>query len=121
VQFYISEADFAHGTNLIFDIAEDKVGETFSSLEEVIKGSFKKLESVAEHEGFVTGVPTGFRDLDRYTAGLQPSDLIILAGRPSTGKTALARELRKYFGRKAKIFSLINIRDSERNYLYFLV
>jgi len=42
----------------IFDIAEDKIGETFSTLEEVIKGSFKKLESVAEHEGFVTGVPT---------------------------------------------------------------
>ena len=74
----------------IFNIAEDKIGETFSSLEEVIKGSFKKLESVAEHEGFITGVPTGFKDLDRYTAGLQPSDLIILAGRPSTGKTALA-------------------------------
>jgi replicative DNA helicase len=60
----------------IFDIAEQKIGEGFSTLEEVIKGSFKKLESVAEHEGFVTGVPTDFRDLDRLTAGLQPSDLI---------------------------------------------
>jgi len=74
----------------IFDIAEQKIGEGFSTLEEVIKGSFKKLESVAEHEGFVTGVPTDFRDFDRLTAGLQPSDLIIIAGRPSMGKTALA-------------------------------
>jgi replicative DNA helicase len=64
----------------IFDIAEDKIGESFSTLEDVIKGSFRKLESVAEHEGFITGVPTGFKDFDRYTAGLQPSDLIIIAG-----------------------------------------
>ncbi|MBN2124250.1 MAG: replicative DNA helicase, partial [Deltaproteobacteria bacterium] len=74
----------------IFDIAEDKIGESFSSMEDVVKQSFKRLESVAEHEGFVTGVPSGFKDLDRYTTGLQPSDLIILAGRPSMGKTALA-------------------------------
>ena len=75
---------------MIFDIAEDKIGDGFSSMEEVIKNSFKKLESVAEHEGFVTGVPTDFYDFDRLTAGLQPSDLIIIAGRPSMGKTALA-------------------------------
>jgi replicative DNA helicase len=74
----------------IFDIAEEKAGEGFSSLEGVIKKSFKRLETVSEHEGFVTGVPTDFHDLDRLTAGLQPSDLIIIAGRPSMGKTALA-------------------------------
>jgi replicative DNA helicase len=74
----------------IFDIAEDKVGEGFIPLDIVIKESFKKLESVAEHDGFITGVPTDFSDLDRLTAGLQPSDLIIVAGRPSMGKTSLA-------------------------------
>ncbi len=74
----------------IFDIAEDRAGEGFSSLHDVVKESFKKLESVAEHDGFVTGVPTDFDDFDRLTAGLQPTDLIILAGRPSMGKTALA-------------------------------
>ena len=74
----------------IFDIAEEKVGEGFSSLHDVVKESFKKLESVAEYEGFVTGVPTDFEDFDRLTAGLQPTDLIIIAGRPSMGKTALA-------------------------------
>ena len=74
----------------IFDIAEEKVGEGFSTLTEVIKSSFKKIESVAEHEGYITGVPTGFTNLDRLTTGLQPSDLIIIAGRPSMGKTALA-------------------------------
>jgi replicative DNA helicase len=74
----------------IFDIAEEKVGEGFSTLTEVIKSSFKKIESVAEHEGYITGVPTGFTNFDRLTTGLQPSDLIIIAGRPSMGKTALA-------------------------------
>jgi len=74
----------------IFGIAEEKVGEGFSTLTEVIKSSFKKIESVAEHEGYITGVPTGFTNFDRLTTGLQPSDLIIIAGRPSMGKTALA-------------------------------
>jgi replicative DNA helicase len=74
----------------IFDIAESKIGDSFASLEDVVKQSFKKLENVSELDGFVTGVPTGFDDFDRLTAGLQPSDLIIVAGRPSMGKTALA-------------------------------
>ena len=94
----------------IFNIAEQKIGEGFSTLEEVIKGSFKKLESVAEHEGFVTGLPTDFRDLDRLTAGLQPSDLIIIAGRPSMGKTALALNIGYNAAAKTKkavaVFSL---------------
>ncbi|MBN1103487.1 MAG: replicative DNA helicase, partial [Deltaproteobacteria bacterium] len=74
----------------IFDIAEDKIGEGFSSMEDVIKGSFRKLESVAEQDGYLTGMPTGFPEFDNLTAGLQPSDLVIIAGRPSMGKTALA-------------------------------
>ena len=73
----------------IFDIAEEKISQGFSSLKDIIKGSFRKVESVAEHDGFVTGVPTGFGDFDRLTAGLQPAELIIIAGRPSMGKTAL--------------------------------
>jgi replicative DNA helicase len=74
----------------IFEIAEAKVKEEFVELESIVKETFKKLESMSEQEGFITGVPSGFKDFDRFTAGLQPSDLIIIAGRPSTGKTALA-------------------------------
>ena len=74
----------------VFNIAEEKSGDGFISMDNIVKDSFKKLESVAEHDGFVTGVPTDFTEFDRYTAGLQPSDLIIIAGRPSMGKTALA-------------------------------
>ena len=75
---------------VIYDIAEEKVGEGLSPMESVIKDSFRKLESVAGSDGFVTGLASGFEDFDRLTAGLQPSDLIIVAGRPSMGKTALA-------------------------------
>jgi replicative DNA helicase len=94
----------------IFEIAEAQIREGFQSLEDVIKGSFRKLESMAEMEGFLTGVPTGFKDLDRYTAGLQPSDLIIIAGRPSMGKTALALNVgynaAKKTGKAVAVFSL---------------
>jgi replicative DNA helicase len=74
----------------IFDIAEEKISEGFASMENVVNESFKKLESVSAHDGFITGIPSGFNDFDRLTAGLQPSDMIIIAGRPSMGKTALA-------------------------------
>ena len=74
----------------IYDIAEEHVKEGFQSIKDVIKGSFKRLESMSEFEGYVTGIPTDFTDFDRLTAGLQPSDLIIIAGRPSMGKTAFA-------------------------------
>lgn len=74
----------------IFDIAEKRVGEGFESLKDIMTISFKRLESVSEHEGYITGIPTGFTDFDRLTTGLQPADLIIIAGRPSMGKTAFA-------------------------------
>jgi replicative DNA helicase len=94
----------------IYDIAEEQIGDGLQSLKDVIKGSFKKLESTRAFEGYVTGVPTGFTDFDRLTAGLQPSDLIIIAGRPSMGKTALALNMgyhaAKKTGKVVAVFSL---------------
>lgn len=94
----------------IFDIAEAQVREGFESLDQVMKSSFKKLETTAAFDGFVTGVPTDFRDFDRLTAGLQPSDLIIVAGRPSMGKTALALNIAHNAAKRTKkgvaVFSL---------------
>ena len=94
----------------IFDIAEEQVKEGFESLDQVIKGSFKKLEDTAAFDGFVTGVPTDFKAFDGYTAGLQPSDMIIIAGRPSMGKTALALNIgynaAKRTGKGVAVFSL---------------
>ncbi len=74
----------------IFDIAEEKISEGFSPMKSVIYESFKKLESVTADDGFITGVTTGFIEFDKLTAGLQPSDLVIIAARPSMGKTAFA-------------------------------
>ena len=94
----------------IFEIAEDRVKQGLQSLSDVITGSFKKLEDTAATEGYVTGVPSGFKDFDRLTAGLQPSDLIIIAGRPSMGKTALALNIGYNVAQKTRkgvaVFSL---------------
>jgi replicative DNA helicase len=73
---------------LIFNIQERKVREAFSKIADVLVGSLRTIERLYEDKQSVTGVPTGFADLDRMTAGLQPSDLIIIAGRPSMGKTS---------------------------------
>jgi replicative DNA helicase len=96
----ISEAcfEFANDTDevldlaeqSIFDIAERTIDQNFFPMNEVIKESFKKLESTSRKDSFITGVATGFTDFDNITSGLQPSDLIIIAGRPSMGKTSLA-------------------------------
>jgi replicative DNA helicase len=73
---------------LIFNIQERKVREAFSKIADILVGSLRTIERLYEDKQAVTGVPTGFADLDRMTAGLQPSDLVIVAGRPSMGKTA---------------------------------
>jgi replicative DNA helicase len=74
----------------IFDIAEKNIDKHFSPLNEVVKESFKRLETTSHKGKNITGIATGFPDFDNLTSGLQPSDFIILAGRPSMGKTALA-------------------------------
>ncbi len=74
----------------IFDIAQNKVRQPFYKISDVVRDTYAKIEEQFERKEAVTGLPTGFVDLDRMTAGLQPSDLIIVAGRPSMGKTALA-------------------------------
>src|SRR5207253_2202416 len=75
-----------HAEQLIFGIQERKVKQAFAKLSEVLVESIKTIERLYEQKQAVTGVPTGFADLDALTAGLQPSDLIVVAGRPSMGK-----------------------------------
>jgi replicative DNA helicase len=73
----------------IFQIAEDRIRTGFVSIAEVARQQLELVEKMAERPQMMTGVPSGFTDLDRLTNGLQPSDLIIIAARPSVGKTAL--------------------------------
>ncbi|MBF0187292.1 MAG: replicative DNA helicase [Magnetococcales bacterium] len=79
----------------IFSVAErkDQRRSSYHSLNQVIMPVFERLENLMDRGDDVTGVPTGFTDLDAKLAGLQPSDLLILAGRPAMGKTALAMNI----------------------------
>ncbi|MCJ7494703.1 MAG: replicative DNA helicase [Deltaproteobacteria bacterium] len=95
---------------LIFEISEDRVRPSFFPIKDIIKASFKTIENLYEKKQLITGVPTGFTKLDDLTSGLQPSDLIIVAGRPSMGKTALALNITQHAaiedGIPSAIFSL---------------
>ncbi len=80
--------DFAEGA--IFDISQHKTTKAFHPLGKIIEGNIDTLEERQGNKALVTGVPTGYDQLDTLTAGFQNSDLIILAARPSMGKTAFA-------------------------------
>jgi replicative DNA helicase len=94
---------------VIFDISEKKIKASFVAVGDMIKDTLKTVEKLYERKEMVTGVPTGYEDLDRLTAGLQASDLIIVAGRPGMGKTAFALNIATnaaFAGIGAAVFSL---------------
>ncbi|WP_053955070.1 replicative DNA helicase [Inediibacterium massiliense] len=74
----------------IFDISQNKSREGFAPIKEVLLESFDKIEQLYQNKGGITGLTTGFTDIDRKTSGLQRSDLILVAARPSMGKTAFS-------------------------------
>jgi len=74
----------------IFGIAERRLKRSFSPMGAVVTDTVEHINKLYEQKEKITGIPTGFSDLNDKTAGLQPSDLIVVAGRPSTGKTSLA-------------------------------
>lgn len=76
--------------SMIFDIAVHGTPKTLVPMKELVRDSFETIEALYQRKVHVTGIATGFADLDARTAGLQPSDLVILAGRPSMGKSSLA-------------------------------
>jgi replicative DNA helicase len=80
--------DFAERS--IFEISENKIKPSFYPLGEILTETYKAVEDAYENKALVTGVPTGFRGLDEKTSGFQSGDLVVIAGRPSMGKTALA-------------------------------
>ena len=84
----------------IFSIAEDRIHTGFVPLSDLVQGSFSTIEQLQKHKGLVTGVPSGFVDLDKLTSGFQPSDLVILAARPSMGKTSLVLNMAQHIGTK---------------------
>jgi replicative DNA helicase len=94
----------------IFDIAEHRIRQGFVGIREIVKESFRTIDQLSQSKELVTGIPTGFVDLDEKTSGLQKGDLIIAAARPAMGKTSLCLNIAQYAsiktGETVGIFSL---------------
>jgi len=88
---FLDEAEQA-----IFSISAHKIKPSFYPMKEIVKESFKAIEELYEKKELITGIPSGFKDLDGKTAGFQRSDLIVVAGRPSMGKTAFCLNVAQY-------------------------
>lgn len=88
--------DFAEKT--VFDLSEKRIKASFITLKEVIKDSFQMIEQLYDRKETITGVPSGFKELDELTTGFQRSDLIIVGGRPSMGKTAFSLNIAQHVG-----------------------
>lgn len=105
----------------IFDLLQKKSSDDFVPIRDVVLSVIDKIELAAKHKGTVTGLATGFYDLDYKTSGFQPSDLILVAARPSMGKTAFVLNLAQYIAVKNKvptaIFSLEMSKDQLVNRL----
>jgi replicative DNA helicase len=105
VENFVDEAEHS-----VYQIAERKTRPSFFRVRDIVVESMKAVEQLYERRELVTGVPSGFTDLDRKTAGLQSGDLIIVAGRPSMGKTALALNVAQHAALDARtgvaVFSL---------------
>jgi replicative DNA helicase len=75
---------------IVFELSQQRVSSEFQHIDDLLKESFERITLLMEAGSDITGTPSGFRDLDRLTAGFQPGNLIIVAARPSMGKSALA-------------------------------
>src|SRR5215207_5663153 len=80
----------------IFAVADDRLKAGFVAMRDLVKESFPKIEQLFEQKRLITGVPTGFVDLDEMTRGLQGGDLVIVAARPSMGKTSLVLNMAQF-------------------------
>ncbi len=99
----------------IFSITQRSLTQNFVSLKTELGEAFERINNLAKHKGMPRGIPTGFHELDNILSGLQKSDLIILAARPSLGKSALALDIARYCAVQEKIpvgiFSLEMAKD----------
>jgi len=95
---------------IIFDISDKRIKSSFVTLKDLIKGSFETIEHLYDKKSAITGVASGFTELDELTSGFQRGDLIVIGGRPSMGKTAFSLDIARHVGVELKepvaIFSL---------------
>lgn len=91
----------------LFKLLQSRGAEDITPIKDVVMEAINRIEAASKQSGSVTGIPTGFTDLDYRTAGLQPSDMILVAARPSMGKTAFALNLAAYAACKKHITTAI--------------
>ena len=108
----------------VFALLSSRSGGDFVPIRQVVLNALEKIENASKQSGTVTGIPTGFIDLDYRTAGLQPSDLILVAARPSMGKTAFVLNIAQYVAfheaKSVAIFSLEMSKEQLVNRLFSL-
>ncbi|MCI8326975.1 MAG: replicative DNA helicase [Lachnospiraceae bacterium] len=108
----------------IFDLLQSQGGGDYVPIKKIVLDALERIEKAAKIKGNVTGIPTGFIDLDYKTSGLQPSDLILVAARPSMGKTAFVLNIAQYVAfhedECTAIFSLEMSREQLVNRLFAL-
>src|SRR5712692_5719636 len=111
-----ADAILDHAESSIFQLAEERVRAGFIGVKELVRDNFDRLSRLLTEGKRITGLATGYQQLDNLTAGLQPSEVIVLAGRPSMGKTALALNIAENValrgGEPVAIFSLEMSRES---------
>jgi len=86
----------------ILSVSSRRLGGEFTPIKSIIFDAFNKIEQLYASKGSITGLSTGFKDLDKLTSGLQPSDLILIAARPSMGKTAFVLNIAQHIGIREK-------------------
>ncbi len=108
----------------VFELLQKRNSSDYVPIREIVMNAINKIEIASKNKGVVTGIPTGFIDLDYRTAGMQPSDLILVAARPSMGKTAFVLNIAQYVAFKQKqttaIFSLEMSKEQLVNRLFSL-
>jgi|WetSurMetagenome_2_1015567.scaffolds.fasta_scaffold92071_2 replicative DNA helicase len=92
-----------HAQRQLFGVSQNYMKQTFTPIRGVLTEAFDRIDELHKHKGQLRGIPTGFNDLDNLLAGLQKSDLVILAARPSVGKTSLALDFVRHMAVKRKI------------------
>src|SRR5271167_2525018 len=111
-----ADAVLDNAESTIFALAEDRVKAGLIPIKEIVRDNFERLEKIFREGKSITGIPTGYVELDKLLSGLQPSELLILAARPSQGKTALALNLAENIairaGQPVAIFSLEMSKES---------
>jgi len=97
----------------VFELANQRFRSGFEPIEKIVSEVYKQVEEVSNRKSSITGVETGFTDLDRMTAGLQPSDLIIIAARPSLGKTTFSLNIAQHAAlRKGLVVGIFSLEMS---------